>query len=772
MGESSKTVLMKSPVHRNALPHGFKLLWYTIDRVLGQGGFGITYLAHDRNLDQAVAIKEYLPIELSVREINSNVAPVSDKHDKQFKWGLERFIFEARTIAKFDHANIVGVLSVFEENNTAYMVMSYEEGESLHLLLERKQTLPEVQLKGIVMPILDGLRNVHQAGFVHRDIKPDNIIIRKDGSPVLLDFGSARRALSGRTRTLTSVVSPGYAPFEQYYAKSDQQGPWTDIYSLGATMYRAVVGVAPMDAISRGEGILKASHDTLVPATEVGKGRYSEIFLKAIDLAIEFRETDRPQDVDSWMRELKRSVLPEPRPEPTSQGEQLKAVSTSTTTGKVTRGVPTIKADSPPVARRRARERDGFPWKTLMLGLIVVAGAAAFWRFQLPAFEWLEANTDLLSQPTVEQQAPVTTEDDPAVVQQNLEQAERLRSLLSAAREAIAAQRLTSPADSNALLYYREALSIDPQNDSARRGIASLAGIVVKQASAAASVGELETAEQYLAAAMEINPEEPGISRVQAEIAGLKNQQRASADVGELLGKAQARLEAGRLLEPPDDSAYGLFQQVLVLEPENETAATGIIKVASLMVDAADSEFRGGNYADAEQFLIAAETIAPGLESISALRGRIEARRAQQAAAAKERKRNVEEVRQLLADAEADYEAGRLIQPTGTNAVERYLRLMELQPGNGRAKQGRVNVANSLKERATSASLQGEFDLAYLYLEKAESLLTKPENLELIRGERKLVDERKLARELAQERAARLAEEQRKLLESGGDTTN
>lgn len=214
-----------SKTHRNSLKPGYKLQWYEIKEILGQGGFGITYLAHDTNLDTEVAIKEYLPTELAVRDDNASVHPVSEAQQSDYSWGLERFISEARTLNRFNHPNIVRVLAVFEENNTGYLVMPYEQGESLQAILKRNKTLPESELLEILLPVIDGLEEVHAAGFIHRDIKPDNIFVRTNGSPVLLDFGSARQALGEVTRTLTSFVSPGYAPYEQYYSKSDQQGP-------------------------------------------------------------------------------------------------------------------------------------------------------------------------------------------------------------------------------------------------------------------------------------------------------------------------------------------------------------------------------------------------------------------------------------------------------------------------------------------------------------------------------------------------------------------
>lgn len=294
---------MTENAYPDALPPQYRLHWYVLERVLGQGGFGITYLAQDTNLDQPVAIKEYLPIDVATRRPDATVRARTDDQNERYRWGLERFLGEARTLARFDHPNIVRVHSVFEFNGTAYMVMRFEEGENFAALLERRRTLPEAELARVLLPILDGLELVHGAGFIHRDVKPDNIHIRADGSPVLLDFGSARLAL-GRARTVTILVAPGYAPFEQYYTSGESQGPWTDIYGLAATCYRAIAGVAPMDAIARSKGILGSTHEILIPAATIGAGRYSAQLLKAIDHALEFAEKDRPQTIAAWRKEL------------------------------------------------------------------------------------------------------------------------------------------------------------------------------------------------------------------------------------------------------------------------------------------------------------------------------------------------------------------------------------------------------------------------------------------------------------------------------------
>lgn len=310
----------RSKQHVNALPPGYQLLWYEIRDIIGRGGFGITYLAYDRNLAHEVAIKEYMPVDLAGRSTDGTVLPIESDFEERYRWGLERFIEEARTIGQFKHPNIVRVRNVFEANNTAYMVMEYELGESLQEILSRRKVLDEADIETTIFPIIDGMKLVHAHGFIHRDVKPANIFIRVDGDPVLLDFGSARQALEQSRASLTSLFSKGYAPIEQYNSQ-EEQGPWTDIYALGATMYRAIAGVPPSDAIDRSSAISLASRDTYVSAVEVGEGRYSRSLLEAIDYAMQFKRLDRPQSITEWQTVLQRygaRSVPQPaaKPEP------------------------------------------------------------------------------------------------------------------------------------------------------------------------------------------------------------------------------------------------------------------------------------------------------------------------------------------------------------------------------------------------------------------------------------------------------------------------
>jgi hypothetical protein len=339
--------------HRNSLRPGHRIQWYLVREVLGQGGFGITYLAEDTNLNLQVAIKEYLPAEMAVREGDASVHPLTGEHGEQFRWGLERFISEAQTLARFKHPNIVRVFTVFTANNTAYMVMEYEQGRSLAEVLKDRRTLPEPELRAMLLPLLGGLEQVHARGFIHRDIKPANIFLRGDGSPVLLDFGSARQSLGERTRTLTAMVSPGFAPFEQYAGKGERQGPWTDIYGLGATLYRAAVGRAPADAMDRSEALLRTSRDIFVGATEINPPGYSPALLRAIDRALAFRIEDRPAAIADWRRELGEAVSGEEATVAAAPGANAADSAPTAATVKITINADEVPAAAPPRRGRR-----------------------------------------------------------------------------------------------------------------------------------------------------------------------------------------------------------------------------------------------------------------------------------------------------------------------------------------------------------------------------------------------------------------------------------
>jgi serine/threonine protein kinase len=273
-----------------ALASGYTLHEYRIERLLGRGGFGLTYLAIDINLNTKVAIKEYLPEQFARRLDGAKVAPRTEEDGELYYSWLDSFLEEARTLATFRHPNVMKVSRFFEANATAYMVLEYERGTPLKEWWSNNRNLPEAELVALIQPLFDGLAHVHSSGYLHRDIKPENIYVRSDdGSLVLLDFGSARRTgPAGPDQDI--VYTPGFAPAEQY--SGGEQGPWTDVYAIGATLYWMVTGEKPVSAPDR-----LAKITTMPTAVEAGAGRYGDAFLQAIDWALEPEKEARAPNV-------------------------------------------------------------------------------------------------------------------------------------------------------------------------------------------------------------------------------------------------------------------------------------------------------------------------------------------------------------------------------------------------------------------------------------------------------------------------------------------
>ena len=290
--------------HLGALTPGTRLGEFEFQHVLGHGGFGVTYLGWDTVLQSNVAIKEYMPAHIAIRGGDLTILPKTREDEQDYRWGLDRFLDEARMLARFDHPGIVRVRRFFEAHGTAYIVMEHLEGQTLYALYKSKKVLSESQLRSVVTPILDALEQIHAAEFLHRDIKPGNIMFRADGMPTLIDFGAARTSVAMRSQTMTAIVTPGYSPIEQYStSKNVKQGPWTDIYSVGAVLYRGITGTVPDDATAR------VMDDGLVPAAQAKAGKFSKTFTDAVDWALQLRSDNRPQSVQEW-RGFWRGVRP------------------------------------------------------------------------------------------------------------------------------------------------------------------------------------------------------------------------------------------------------------------------------------------------------------------------------------------------------------------------------------------------------------------------------------------------------------------------------
>jgi serine/threonine protein kinase/peptidoglycan hydrolase-like protein with peptidoglycan-binding domain len=276
-----------------ALAPGQTVGRYEIQATLGQGGFGITYRARDAQLGRDVAIKEYLPAALAVRQGDRTVLPRSTKVAEDFNWGRERFVAEGRTLASLQRApGIVRVFDFLEANGTAYIVMELVPGDTLETRLRHRGKLEPTEVGRILWPLLDGLEQVHGTGFLHRDIKPANILLDAAGNPTLIDFGASRAAVAGRNTAMTAVFTPGYAAPEQF--TSARQGPWTDIYSVSATIYHAITGAPPPSAFDR------MLDDAYQPLGRLIPAGFPPGLLVGIDAGLAVRASDRPQSIAGW----------------------------------------------------------------------------------------------------------------------------------------------------------------------------------------------------------------------------------------------------------------------------------------------------------------------------------------------------------------------------------------------------------------------------------------------------------------------------------------
>ncbi|HSS63318.1 MAG TPA: protein kinase, partial [Gammaproteobacteria bacterium] len=697
--------------HRIALPAGHTLHWYRIESVLGQGGFGITYLARDTNLNHEVAIKEYLPTDLATRTGDSSVVPISDSQSETYGWGLHRFINEAQTLVKFRHPNIVQVVAVFEANNTAYMVMEYVKGRTLEDAFKYKKVEGEEALLRIFNALLEGLELIHNAGFIHRDVKPDNIYLRDDGTPVLLDFGSARQAIGAQTRTLTALVSPGYAPLEQYDNSTEgerKQGPWTDIYALGATMYRAVVGKAPPDAMQRVNAMV-GGKDPYVSATEVGKYRYSETFLRAIDYALAFHPEERPQTIADWRSALQGDLNPEAVTAVfMSPGKQKSAARTTAPAGAGSTagdtrtatggGVATARGDldemAPPTRRLTELLRgpeNHINWMPIVaVVLIVVVASTANW----------------FGNPREEQSA--------------------------ASDETVVSRSRGGETEFSAV----EAPP-DPEEEARRRAEEA-------RRQAAALEKQLEAQQQ--------------LAKAEAKrLAELEAARERKERIAELLEGATADIAEGRLTRPKENNAFYRLTKLIAIDSENREAREGLKRVVEGLVVRSREAMKKQEFSDAASQLAEAEAVLPGAGIVSEARVALEqaksayeeeqrriaeekVREAEETASAEADRRQAEaieraesepgraeEIESLLADALVDFEAVRLSWPPGKNALERYHRVLELDPDNSKAKTGIAEIGEKYLQLKDQAVAQENFDKAKAYLDKAAQVLPDSE---------------------------------------------
>ena len=374
----------------NKLAVGLRLDEYEISGVLGEGGFGIVYLAWDHSLQRRLAIKEYMPSSLCWRSQGTQVEVRAPRYEESFEAGLRSFINEAKLLARFDHPALVKVHRFWQANGTAYMVMPYYDGITLKEALAGMAEPPdEAWLRDLLAPLLDALQYLHDASCFHRDIAPDNVLLIDDGRPLLLDFGAARRVIGDMTRAVTVILKPGYAPVEQYGdMPGATQGPWTDIYALGAVLHFAITGETPQASVTR----LLADH--YQPLAVRARGRYGNRLLQAIDRMLAVRPEARPQNI-TQLRELididrEQETAPlslPPRAHRTLPPEPMTQPSQRSLPPRPMPAVP----KAPPAAAQDARRLPA--WPVLAGGGAVAAAllALAWWLASSPSPETLPA---------------------------------------------------------------------------------------------------------------------------------------------------------------------------------------------------------------------------------------------------------------------------------------------------------------------------------------------------------------------------------------------
>ena len=358
---------------------------YAIEGVLGDGGFGIVYKAYDRTFETRAAIKEFLPREVSTRATDAvSVVPRRKSDAQVHAEGVKAFLEEARRLHRLHHENIVEVTDFVHAHGTGYLVMPYYNGETLRQFLERGKTLSSAEIVDLVEQVLSALEYIHDRELLHRDISPGNLFLRKDGTVLLIDFGASRQVVGERSRSLSTIVKPGYAPFEQYHATGNQ-GPWTDLYALGATLYRCVIGEPPPSATERADAVVESKPD---PILQLAGSEYRESFspaiLSLIDRLLAFQASSRPQSAASV-----RTLMPTTedrtgaRPDAVAQRERQAA-----------------PERPPPPRRPRGRRAARFAIASIpAAAVLAVGGYALYERARVPGPDTFPATLAVRSDP-------------------------------------------------------------------------------------------------------------------------------------------------------------------------------------------------------------------------------------------------------------------------------------------------------------------------------------------------------------------------------------
>lgn len=667
-----------------ALIPGTKIGQFEVKETLGLSNHGVAYRAQDTERGRDVSIQEYLPVAFARRTTDGVSVEAIEEKKTAYENGLTLFLQEARILAQIHDPYIARVIEYTETNGTAYLVIEHEAGQTLRSYLQNHPKLNEERLQNILIPMLKGLRVIHSEDLLHRDVRPSSIFLREDGPPVLIGFGSVVRTLVDKDVSLDARVTPGYSPIEQYH-DGGNLGPWTDLYALGATMYRCITGVTPADATRRVAAIAQGDEDPLVPAMEIGIGDYSTHLLGNIDWMLRPVITDRPESAGAVLGLLTRdhrgthsaTTKPRPRQQSLSLPGQNDSISAYRLPYQSLRQGDKRMRSIPPRMRKRVRK----PNSWVVAGM-VLAGLIGFalWQTNRDLDRPSDAATvvkgvDQATPPQEDRTSTVTPARDEPVnfgredddlraeafreLEQNQQQIEKL---LKSARLHVESGELVFPPQNNAITDFRAVLDIDPEHVDAKQGINEIITTLVDKARESFEKKELSQAETLLDKVEYIQSGREDASELKQQIqkykqrierekqlAELQRKREAAArrrKVEHLLTQAETAMREDRLATPADDSALLHYRRVLQLDEQNVTALAGIKEIGRRYLSKAGQAIVDGDLKSSEEYLNAAITSQADSETISLLRTQLQARRTALEQEAQHLEREAQEVKQ------------------------------------------------------------------------------------------------------------------------------
>lgn len=703
-----------------SLQPGTQIDDYEIKETLWTTNSGFIYRATELDRDRDVLIQEYLPPTLAMRHWSGIHAMPLDKLQDEFDQGLTQFLREARTLAQINDPYVCRVYEYMETNATAYMVLDYEPGQTLKdHLASRKTPLDEGEIRRLLVPLLKGLRVAHSADLLHRDIHPANIYLRNVGPPVLIGFGSPEVApRDDSEQHIESHIAPGYSPVEQYQTEG-KLGPWSDLYALGATMYRCLSGATPMDATRRVTDIAQDKDDPLVPAMELGASDYSAALLSAIDWMLEPMAAARPSSAGDVLGPLT-AESPASRagaaPAPTPSQDLGRERATEDPPGK-----PKAPQPAPPQYRDHSKRRTAAP-----------------------------------------RPAPVADKPRPETPVRLSLDVRDTRQRKTGIKTGWGWPILVVAAGISLLAFF--VFYKPPSSES----------VAVVEA---LQEGELATAES--AAPKDESdppPEIPervnfGQERDDERAAEYRNLERRTEQIEQTLAAAESDMQQGRLVSPPGENALAKYRSILDLDPNQADAKLGIAAIQKELIGSAKAAFAEANLEETKRLLDQAAELDKDNDRLVALRQEIEDYEAEQArleelAREEERRREEERqraeqerldrIRSLIAQADTALAAGRLTQPPGNNALSHYRTVLGLDPDNALALEGVNQIGRQFLDDASNALAKDELDEADGLLNTAAAILPDNESIQLL--QRQLETRRAVAEQLRQDASQQAAQ--------------